>query len=108
MLIRLSALALSLTVALPALAQDAPSFITAMPPGVTVEAGSRADEARLRALDRTIRDEIEAGPGWHDMPVEIPASPVLDPSKYTVAARSGQYVGLLRVATVTRLRGMYA
>jgi ribosomal protein S18 acetylase RimI-like enzyme len=76
---------------------------SAMPPGVTVEAGSRADEARLRALDRAIRDEIEAGPGWHDMPVEIPAGPVFDPSKYTVAARSGQYVGLLRVATVTRL-----
>jgi ribosomal protein S18 acetylase RimI-like enzyme len=76
---------------------------TAMPPGVTVEAGSRADVARLRVLDRTIRDEIEAGPGWHDMPVEILASPVLDPSKYTVAARSGEYVGLLRVATVTRL-----
>jgi ribosomal protein S18 acetylase RimI-like enzyme len=76
---------------------------SAVPPGVTVEAGSRADQARLRALDRTIRDEIEAGPGWHDMPVEILASPVLDPSKHTVAARSGQYVGLLRVATVTRL-----
>ena len=76
---------------------------SAVPPGVTVEAGSRADEARLRALDRSIRDEIEAGPGWHDMPVEILASPVLDPSKYTVAARCGQYVGLLRVATVARL-----
>jgi ribosomal protein S18 acetylase RimI-like enzyme len=75
----------------------------AMPPGVTVEAGSRADEARLRALDRTIRDEIEAGPGWPDMPAEILAPAVLDPTKYTVAARSGQYVGLLRVAMVTRL-----
>ena len=75
----------------------------ALPSGVTVEAGSRADETRLRTLDRTIRDEIEAGPGWRDMPVELLASPVLDPSKYTVAARSGHYVGLLRVATVTRL-----
>jgi ribosomal protein S18 acetylase RimI-like enzyme len=74
-----------------------------LPPGVTVEAGSRADEARLRALDRTIRDEIEAGPGWHDMPAETLASPVLDPAKYIVAARAGEYVGLLRVATVTRL-----
>jgi ribosomal protein S18 acetylase RimI-like enzyme len=75
---------------------------SAPPPGVTVEAGSRADETGLRALDRTIRTEIDAGPGWHDMPAEILASPVFDPSTYTVAARSGKYVGLLRVATVTR------
>jgi ribosomal protein S18 acetylase RimI-like enzyme len=74
----------------------------ALPPGVTVVAFGRAEEARLRALDRTIRDEIEAGPGWPDMPAEILAGSVLDPSKYAVAARSGRYVGLLRVATVTR------
>ena len=73
------------------------------PPGVTIKAFGRAEEAPLRALDRTIRDEVEAGPGWQDMPAEVLARPVLDPSKYAVAAQSGQYVGLLRVATVTRL-----
>jgi ribosomal protein S18 acetylase RimI-like enzyme len=73
------------------------------PPGVTIGAVGSAEEARLRALDRTIRDEVEAGPGWQDMPAEVLARPALDPSKYAVASRSGQYVGLLRVATVTRV-----
>jgi ribosomal protein S18 acetylase RimI-like enzyme len=73
------------------------------PPDVTIRAFGRAEEAPLRALDRTIRDEVRAGPGWQDMPAEVLALPVLDPSKYAVAAQSGQYVGLLRVATVTRL-----
>jgi ribosomal protein S18 acetylase RimI-like enzyme len=72
------------------------------PPGVTVTAFSRAEETRLRALDRTIRDEIEGGPGWSDMPAEILAASVLDPSKYAVAADAGDYVGLLRIATLTR------
>ena len=77
---------------------------SALPPtDVTIVAFGRAQEAPLRALDRTIRDEVEAGPGWHDMPAEVLALPVLDPSKYAVAAQSGQYVGLLRVATLTRL-----
>jgi ribosomal protein S18 acetylase RimI-like enzyme len=76
---------------------------SAVPPtGVTVTAFGRAQQAPLRALDRTIRDEIEAGPGWQDMPAEILTSPVLDPSKFTVAAQSGDYVGLLRIATLTR------
>jgi len=75
---------------------------SALPPGVNVVAFGRAEETRLRALDRTIRDEIEAGPGWPDMPAEILANSVLDPSKYAVATLSGRYVGLLRVATVTR------
>jgi ribosomal protein S18 acetylase RimI-like enzyme len=76
---------------------------SALPPGLTVMAFGSVLEAPLRALDSTIRDEVEAGPGWYDMPAEVLVRPVLDPSKYTVAARSGQYVGLLRVATVTRL-----
>jgi ribosomal protein S18 acetylase RimI-like enzyme len=76
---------------------------SALPPGVTVKAFGRAQETPLRALDRTIRDEVEAGPGWQDMPAEVVALPGLDPSKYAVAAQSGQYVGLLRVAMVTRL-----
>jgi ribosomal protein S18 acetylase RimI-like enzyme len=73
------------------------------PPGVTIKAFGSAEEAPLRALDRTIRDEVSAGPGWQDMPAEVLVLPVLDPSKYAVAAQCGQYVGLLRVATVTRL-----
>ena len=73
------------------------------PPGVTIKAFGRAEEAPLGALDRTIRDEVDAGPGWQDMPAEVLARPGLDPSKYAVAAQSGRYVGLLRVATVTRL-----
>jgi ribosomal protein S18 acetylase RimI-like enzyme len=73
------------------------------PPDVTIKAFGRAEEAPLRALDRTIRDQVEAGPGWQDMPAEVLTPPVLDPSKYAVAAQSGQYLGLLRVAMVTRL-----
>ena len=77
---------------------------SALPPlGVTIKAFGRAQQAQLRALDRTIRAEVAAGPGWQDMPAEVLADPVLDPSKYAVAAHSGRYVGLLRVATVTRL-----
>ena len=76
---------------------------TLPPPGVTIRAFGSAEEAPLRALDRTIRDEVAAGPGWQDMPAEVLVRPVLDPSKYAVAAERDQYVGLLRVAMVTRL-----
>ncbi|GAA0921985.1 GNAT family N-acetyltransferase [Virgisporangium aurantiacum] len=72
------------------------------PPDVTVLGLGRAEEAPLRDLDRTIRAEIEAGPGWQDMPAEVIAVPGLDPSKYIVATRSGRYAGLLRVAMMTR------
>ncbi|HKT03647.1 MAG TPA: GNAT family N-acetyltransferase [Rugosimonospora sp.] len=75
----------------------------ALPRGVTVKALGRAEEAPLRALDRAIRAEVTAGPGWQDMPAEVLVRPVLDPSRYAVAVQSGEYVGLLRVATVTRL-----
>jgi ribosomal protein S18 acetylase RimI-like enzyme len=73
------------------------------PPGVTIMAFGSAQESLLRDLDRSIRDEVEAGPGWHDMPAEVLASSVPDPSKYAVAAQSGRYVGLLRLTMVTRL-----
>jgi ribosomal protein S18 acetylase RimI-like enzyme len=76
---------------------------SAPPPGVTIKAFGSAEETPLRALDRAIRDEVGTGPGWHDMPAEVLASPALDPSKYAVAAEPGRYVGLLRVAMVTRL-----
>ena len=73
------------------------------PPGVTITAFGRAEEAPLRALDRTIRAEVEAGPGWQTMPAEVLSRPVPDPSRYAVAAEGDRYVGLLRIATVTRL-----
>jgi ribosomal protein S18 acetylase RimI-like enzyme len=78
-------------------------FDSQLPPGVTVIAFGRAQEAPLRALDRTVRDEVEAGPGWADMPAEVLVRPAFDPAKYAVAAEDGHYVGLVRVAMVTRL-----
>jgi ribosomal protein S18 acetylase RimI-like enzyme len=78
----------------------------ALPPGLTVLPAGTADEGLLRALDRTIRDEIAATVGWQSMPAEVrplpPGVTVVDPSHYAVAVRSGQYVGLVRVALVTR------
>jgi len=77
---------------------------SALPPSdVTIKGFGRAQEGPLRVLDRTVRDEVEAGPGWRDMPAEVLAPPGLDPTKYAVAAQTGRYVGLLRVATVIRL-----
>ncbi|MFI5657401.1 GNAT family N-acetyltransferase [Streptomyces sp. NPDC051684] len=81
---------------------------TARPPaGVAVVPYGAADEARLRALDRVVRDEIEATVGWRTMPAEVrplpPGVTVVDPAKYTVAeAPDGTYLGLLRLATATR------
>ncbi|HWD81007.1 MAG TPA: GNAT family N-acetyltransferase [Kribbella sp.] len=73
------------------------------PPGITI---GPAEEAPLRELDRAIRTEVEAGPGWHTMPAEVlpwqGGTRPLDPAKYTVAIRDGRYVGLLRLATHTR------
>ncbi|GIM93924.1 ribosomal-protein-alanine N-acetyltransferase [Paractinoplanes toevensis] len=68
------------------------------PPGVTIKAFGRAEEAPLLALDRAIRAER-----WPDLPAEIFVPPALDLSKYAVAAVDGHYVGLLRIAMVTRL-----
>jgi GNAT superfamily N-acetyltransferase len=73
------------------------------PPGVTIKAFGSAEEAPLRALDRVIRAEVAAGPGWPDMPAEVLVRPQLDPSTYAVAAAGDQYVGLLRLTMVTRL-----
>ncbi|MET8469987.1 GNAT family N-acetyltransferase [Streptomyces sp. NPDC004856] len=77
------------------------------PAGITVVPAGAADEARLRALDRTIRAEVEAAVGWRTMPAEVrplpPGVTVVDPTTYTVAeAPDGAYLGLLRLATATR------
>jgi ribosomal protein S18 acetylase RimI-like enzyme len=70
----------------------------ATPAGVTVIGFGRADEARLSELDSAIRAELDG----QDMPAEILGAAVLDPSKYAVAEEAGEYVGLLRIATLTR------
>lgn len=76
------------------------------PPGVTIVPAGEVREEALGALDDVIRAEIAEGIGWPSMPVEIfrrpPGGGVLDPSKYTVAARGDRYVGLLRVVARKR------
>ncbi|HEY3868754.1 MAG TPA: GNAT family N-acetyltransferase [Actinocrinis sp.] len=78
------------------------------PPGVAILPIGAAQETPLRAVDRTIRDEVAASVGWQSMPAEVLPLPeqqragVVDPSKYAVAAQCDQYVGLLRLATMTR------
>jgi ribosomal protein S18 acetylase RimI-like enzyme len=76
------------------------------PSGVTIVPAGEANEGPLRQLDRAIRDEVEATVGWQAMPAEVLPRPdgttLLDSSKYAVAAQSDRYVGLVRVAPVTR------
>jgi len=78
------------------------------PPGVTIVPAGQADEDLLRAVDRAIRDEVEATVGWQSMPAEVIPRPegdtIVDPSKYAVAAAPGRYLGLIRVVTVIRPR----
>ncbi|NUR86223.1 MAG: GNAT family N-acetyltransferase [Nonomuraea sp.] len=76
------------------------------PAGVTIVPFGEAEEGPLRTLDRVIRDEVEATVGWREMPAEVlpgPLDPIpLDPTRYAAAERSGAYVGLVRVAALTR------
>ncbi|MEV0661427.1 GNAT family N-acetyltransferase [Actinomadura luteofluorescens] len=79
------------------------------PPGVTIVPAGQADEGLLRAVDRAIRDEVEATTGWwQSMPAEVLPHPegdtIVDPSKYAVAAAPDRYLGLIRVVTVIRPR----
>jgi ribosomal protein S18 acetylase RimI-like enzyme len=66
-------------------------------PVIAPEAGPLAE------LDRVIREEVEASLGWREMPAELLGPGVVDPSKYSVATKSGRYVGLIRVTQVQRL-----
>ncbi|MFD9126939.1 GNAT family N-acetyltransferase [Kitasatospora sp. NPDC059571] len=76
------------------------------PAGVTIVPAGEAQEEPLRALDRLIRAEVEAAAGWQSMPAEVLPRPegvtVADVSKYAVAQQAGAYVGLVRVAPLTR------
>ncbi|MFE3166294.1 GNAT family N-acetyltransferase [Streptomyces sp. NPDC059224] len=76
------------------------------PSGVTIVPAGEAEEGPLRALDRLIRDEVEATVGWQTMAAKVLPRPagttLLDPSKYAVARHVDQYVGLIRVAPLTR------
>lgn len=75
-------------------------------PRLTVLPVGQAEEGPLRELDRLVRAEVAAGPGWQSMPAQLYAAPdgsgVLDPSRYAVAVRDGQYVGLARIAPLPR------
>ncbi|MET7690283.1 GNAT family N-acetyltransferase [Streptomyces sp. NPDC005483] len=78
------------------------------PAGVTIVPAGQADESLLRAVDRAIRDEVEATVGWQSMPAEVIArhegDTIVDPSKYAVAAAPDRYLGLIRVVTAIRPR----
>lgn len=79
------------------------------PSGVTIVPAGQADESLLRAVDRAIRDEVEATAGWwQSMPAEVIPRPegdtIVDPPKYAVAAAPDRYLGLIRVVTVNRPR----
>ncbi|MER7754687.1 GNAT family N-acetyltransferase [Kitasatospora sp. NPDC097643] len=76
------------------------------PSGVSVLAAGEAEEGPLRALDRVVRDEVEATAGWRTMPAEVLPRPagvtLLDPAKYAVARERDRYVGLVRVTPLPR------
>jgi len=76
------------------------------PPGVRIVPAGATDEGLLRAVDRSIREEVAAGVGWQSMPAEVrprlAGDTIADPSLYTVAAAPNRYLGLVRVVTVTR------
>lgn len=76
------------------------------PAGVTIVPAGQAQEGPLLDLDRVVRQEVAAGPGWPAMPAEVLPRPagttVVDPSTYVVARQDDRYLGLLRLAQVTR------
>lgn len=80
--------------------------VAPLPAGVTIASAGEVEEGPLRLLDKAIRAEVEAGAGWQTMPAEVlpwqGGSRPMDPSKYTVAVLRDQYMGLVRLATMTR------
>ncbi|MET9002961.1 GNAT family N-acetyltransferase [Amycolatopsis sp. Hca4] len=78
----------------------APGVVPA-PAGVTI--GPPSDTRSLSSAEDVIRAEVEAAVGWQEMPAEIlPRPAVPDVGKYVVAESAGDYVGLVRLAAVTR------
>jgi ribosomal protein S18 acetylase RimI-like enzyme len=79
------------------------------PAGVTVVPAGRTDERMLRAVDRAVRDEVDAAGGWwRTMPAEViprdPDDTIVDPAGYAVAAGPDRYLGLIRVVRTKRPR----
>lgn len=72
------------------------------PRDVTILGIGEAEEGRLRAVDRAIRAEVD----WLTMPAEVMPRPdgdtVMFPARYAVAALGDGYVGMTRVAALTR------
>ncbi|MBT2470589.1 GNAT family N-acetyltransferase [Streptomyces sp. ISL-66] len=79
---------------------------TPPPSDVRIVPVGEAEQEPLCALDRVIRDEVEATVGWRRMPAEVLPLPVgatvVDPSKYAVAVRADRYVGMVRLAPLPR------
>lgn len=76
------------------------------PSDVRIVPVGEAERGPLCALDRAIRDEVEATGGWQRMPAEVVPLPagvtVVDPSNYAVAVRADRYVGMVRLAPLRR------
>ncbi|MFD1046974.1 GNAT family N-acetyltransferase [Kibdelosporangium lantanae] len=78
-------------------------LIPTVPAGPSDVSVTSPEEPQLSELDRVVRAEVEASVGWQEMPAELLGPGVVDPSLYTVATKSGRYVGLIRVTQVHRL-----
>lgn len=77
----------------------------AAPAGVTILPVGAPDEGPLREVYEAVRAEVDAGPGWHTMPVEMPPRPEgapLGAATYAAAAGPDRYEGLVRVVTRRR------
>lgn len=72
------------------------------PDGVTILGLGHVALEPLLALDEAVRAEVEATVGWREMPAEVLPRSAMDPATYVVAAAEGRYVGLVRLAMLTR------
>lgn len=72
------------------------------PDGVTILGPGDAALEPLLALDEAVREEVEATVGWREMPAEVLPRSAMNPATYVVAAAEDRYVGLVRLAMLTR------
>jgi ribosomal protein S18 acetylase RimI-like enzyme len=76
------------------------------PEGVRILPAGAAQQGPLDEMYSAIRDEVHARIGWDSMPAEVLArpdgTPLLDPSRYVVAAEADRYVGMVRVVARRR------